>query len=121
MKYELQVRPLTQKHSVTHVNIAITEEENIFTVRYPTHKTVSNLLQIPGPKCLTDGHNKPVYCSVLVTSSSPSALAMINAAPSLADVDCEANSRSREQRPAHPATHTALVTVSTEGEQNLYV
>ena len=116
MKYELQVRPLTQKHSVTHVNIAITEEENIFTVRYLTYKTVSNLLQIPGPKCLTDGHNKPVYCSVLVTSS-PSALAMINAAPSLADVDCEANSRSREQRPAHPA----LVTVSTEGEQNLYV
>ena len=97
MKYELQVRPLTQKHSVTHVNIAITEEENMVMASYLTHKTVLNILQVPGTKCLSDGHNKPVYLL-------PPVLAMINAAPSLADVDCGANSRSREQRPAHPAT-----------------
>ena len=64
---------------------------------YLTHKTVLNILQVLGTKCLSDGHNKPVYLL-------PPVLAMINAAPSLADVDCGANSRSREQRPAHPAT-----------------
>ena len=64
---------------------------------YLTHKTVLNILQVLGTKCLSDGHNKPVYLL-------PPVLAMINVAPSLADVDCGANSRSREQRPPHPAT-----------------